>query len=97
MEDDEGLNTDDLTMCLYDFLLAGTDTTSSTLKWMVLYLTLYQEVQDRCREEIREVIGDKKCSLEDIQRLPYTQVSGMYYCTLLCTGCPQKGGIRKLS
>ena len=76
MEDDEGLNTEDLTMCLSDFLMTGTETSSTTLKWVVLYLTLQQEVQDRCREEIREVIGDNKCTIEDIQRLPYTQVSG---------------------
>ena len=66
---------DDISNCLSDFLLAGTETTSTTLKWMVLYLTLYQEVQERCREEIKEVIGDDKCTLEDIQRLPYTQVN----------------------
>ena len=76
MEDDGGLNTDDLAINLFDFLLAGTETSSTTLKWVVLYLTLHQEVQDRCRAEIREVIGDRKCGLEDIQRLPYTQVSG---------------------
>ena len=76
MEDDEGLNTEDLTMCLSDFLMTGTETSSTTLKWVVLYLTLQQEVQDRCREEIREVIGDSRCTIEDIQRLPYTQVSG---------------------
>ena len=75
MEDDGGLNTDDLAINLFDFLLAGTETSSTTLKWVVLYLTLRQEVQDRCRAEIREVLGDDKCSMEDIQRLPYTQVS----------------------
>ena len=75
MEEDEGLNTDDLAMNLFDFLLAGTETSSTSLKWLVLYLTLHQEVQDRCRAEIREVLGDDKCSIEDIQRLPYTQVS----------------------
>ena len=74
MEDDEGLNTDDLAINLFDFLLAGTETSSTTLKWMVLYLTLQQEVQDRCREEIREVIGDKKCTLDDTLRMPYTKV-----------------------
>ena len=76
MEDDEGLNTDDLIMCIADLLHTGTETTSTTLKWMVLYLTLHQEVQDRCREEIREVIGGNRCTVEDIQRLPYTQVTG---------------------
>ena len=74
MEDDEGLNTDDLAFNLFDFLLAGTETSSTTLKWVVLYLTLHQEVQDRCRKEIREVIGDNKCRVEDIKILPYTKV-----------------------
>ena len=75
MDDDETLNTDDLAISLFDFLLAGTETSSTTLKWVVLYLTLHQEVQDRCREEIRRVVGDNKCTIEDIMRLPYTQVS----------------------
>ena len=74
MEDDEALNKDDLTMSLVDFLLAGTETSSTTLKWLVLYLSLHQEVQDRCRAEISGVIGDQKCSVEDVLRLPYTQV-----------------------
>ena len=82
MEDDEGLNYDDLTFNLYDFLVAGTETTSTTLKWMVLYLTLQQEVQDRCRKEIREVLRDNRCRVEDIQRLPYTQV-GLYFSDIL--------------
>ena len=75
MEEDEGLNKDDLAINLFDFLLAGTETSSTTLKWLVLYLTLHQSVQDRCREEIVRVIGANRCSLEDIVNLPYTQVS----------------------
>ena len=78
MEEDEGLNTDDLAMNLFDFLLAGTETSSTTLKWLVLYLTLHQEVQDRCREEILRVIGANRCRLEDIVNLPYTQVGSRY-------------------
>ena len=56
MEDDEGLNKDDLAINLFDFLIAGTETSSTTLKWLVLYLALHQDVQDRCREEIRGVV-----------------------------------------
>ena len=75
MEEDEGLNKDDLAINLFDFLLAGSETSSTTLKWLVLYLTLYQEVQAKCREEILRVIGANRCRLEDIVSLPYTQVS----------------------
>ena len=74
MEEDEGLNKDDLALNLFDFLLAGSETSATTLKWLVLYLTLHQEVQARCREEILRVIGENRCRLEDIVNLPYTQV-----------------------
>ena len=57
MEEDEGLNKDDLAINLFDFLLAGTETSATTLKWLVLNLSLHQEVQARCREEIIRVIG----------------------------------------
>ena len=40
-----------VTLCL-DFFLAGSETSSTTLSWAVLYLTLYPEVQKKCREEI---------------------------------------------
>ena len=75
MEEDEGLTMDDLAISLYDFLLAGTETSSTTLKWLVLYLTIHQEVQARCREEIVRVIGANTCRLEDIPSLPYTQAT----------------------
>ena len=75
MEEDEGLTMDDLAISLYDFLLAGTETSSTTLKWLVLYLTIHQEVQARCREEIVRVIGAHTCRLEDIPSLPYTQAT----------------------
>ena len=75
MEEDEGLNMDDLAISLFDFLLAGTETSATTLKWLVLYLTIHQEVQARCREEIIRVIGAHTCRLEDIPSLPYTQAT----------------------
>ena len=75
MEEDEGLNMDDLAISLFDFLLAGTETSATTLKWLVLYLTIHQEVQARCREEIVRVIGAHTCRLEDIPSLPYTQAT----------------------
>ena len=43
----EELNILDLTGCIHDFFIAGTETSSTTLKWILLYLTLHQDVQDR--------------------------------------------------
>ena len=43
----EDFNKKDLAVSMWDFLHAGTETSSTTLKWIVLYLTLYQDVQDK--------------------------------------------------
>ena len=43
----EELNILDLTACIHDFFVAGTETSSTTLKWILLYLTLHQDVQNR--------------------------------------------------
>ena len=45
--DDSKYNVKDLIGCIYDFFVAGTETSSTTLKWIVLYLTLHEDVQDR--------------------------------------------------
>ena len=43
----EEFNILELTACIHDFFTAGTETSSTTLKWILLYLTLHQDVQDR--------------------------------------------------
>jgi hypothetical protein len=41
------------TICL-DFFAAGSETTSTTLTWAVMYMTLYPKVQETCQKEINE-------------------------------------------
>ena len=43
----DNFNTEDLGSIMMDFFLAGTETSSTTLKWIVLYLTLHQDVQNK--------------------------------------------------
>jgi len=70
---EEDFNVRDLTSCIYDFFLAGTETSSTTLKWILLFLTLHEDVQDRCREEIRKTVGNGQVSATDLPCLPYLQ------------------------
>ena len=37
--------------------LAGTDTTSQAIKWALLYVCLYPDVQEKIRTEIQQVAG----------------------------------------
>lgn len=56
-----------------DFFLAGTETTSSTLRWAFLYMLYFPDVQRRVHEELDAVVGrDRLPELSDKPNLPYT-------------------------
>lgn len=53
---------------------AGTETTSGTLTWFVLAMTMYPDVQKRAHEEIDAVVGrDRLPTFSDMDRLPFIQ------------------------
>ena len=52
-------NTDQLTIICLDLFQAGSETSSTTLSWAVMYLTLYQDVQEKCWMEINQQLGGK--------------------------------------
>jgi cytochrome P450 len=68
------MNVLDLCANIQDFFTAGTETSSTTLKWIVQYLVLHQDVQDRCRAEIQRVVGEGRVSVGDLPSLPFLQV-----------------------
>ncbi|NP_001070926.1 y cytochrome P450, family 2, subfamily AA, polypeptide 2 [Danio rerio] len=56
-----------------DLFLAGTDTTETTIRWGLIYLIQNPDVQERCHEEIVQVLGyDRLPSMDDRDKLPYT-------------------------
>ncbi|XP_040263277.1 cytochrome P450 2D14-like [Bufo bufo] len=57
----------------YDLFSAGTETTSTTLRWALLYMILYPDVQSKVQEEIDQVIGrERKPTMGDALQMPYT-------------------------
>ena len=52
-------NADQLTIICLDLFQAGSETSSTTLSWAVMYLTLYQDVQEKCWMEINHQLGGK--------------------------------------
>ncbi|KAF7659672.1 hypothetical protein LDENG_00294510 [Lucifuga dentata] len=64
---------ENLIICVLDLFMAGSETTSSTLRWSFLYMSKYPEVQERVQAEIDTVIGQsRQPSMEDRVNLPYT-------------------------
>jgi cytochrome P450 len=75
MEDDNqsGLLTEDhLHMAVSDVFLAGFETTTTALRWILLYLILYPEVQAKIHQELDDVLpSDKAPVIKDRERLPF--------------------------
>ncbi|XP_021056169.1 cytochrome P450 2J6-like isoform X4 [Mus pahari] len=66
-------NEENLICSTLDLFLAGTETTSTTLRWALLYMALYPEVQEKVQAEIDQVIGQAKHPrLADRDSMPYT-------------------------
>ncbi|CAJ0933284.1 unnamed protein product [Ranitomeya imitator] len=61
-----------------DLFIAGTDTTTNTLLWSLLYMCLHPNVQEKVQAEIDSVIGrDRPPSLTDKIQMPFTEATIM--------------------
>ncbi|XP_069593146.1 cytochrome P450 2D15-like isoform X1 [Ranitomeya imitator] len=66
-------NETNLLLTTYDLFIAGSETISITLRWAVLFMILYPDVQSKVQEEIDRVIGrERKPTIEDVLQMPYT-------------------------
>ncbi|KAK1896913.1 Cytochrome P450 2J2 [Dissostichus eleginoides] len=64
---------DNLVLCCLDLFLAGSETTSKTLQWGLIYLINNAQIQDKVHAEIDRVIGQsRQPSMADRPNLPYT-------------------------
>ncbi|XP_003796393.1 cytochrome P450 2U1 isoform X1 [Otolemur garnettii] len=71
-------NEDYLFYIIGDLFIAGTDTTTNSLLWCLLYMSLNPDVQEKVHEEIERVIGPNRApSLTDKAQMPYTEATIM--------------------
>ncbi|XP_052032755.1 cytochrome P450 2J4-like isoform X1 [Apodemus sylvaticus] len=66
-------NEENLICSTLDLFFAGTETTSTALRWALLYITAYPEVQEKVHSEIDRVISHgRQPSTDDRDSMPYT-------------------------
>ncbi|NXQ00012.1 CP2J2 protein, partial [Vidua macroura] len=71
--DSDTFQEEHLIACSLDLMFAGTETTSSTLRWALLFMATHPEIQARVQAEIDAVIGQARPpALEDRNNLHYT-------------------------
>ncbi|XP_040216484.1 cytochrome P450 4B1-like [Rana temporaria] len=72
-ENGQGLSDEDLRAEVDTFMFEGHDTTASGVSWTLYCMAIYPEHQNKCREEIRELLGGRNTlEWDDLGRMPYT-------------------------
>uniref|UniRef100_A0A3Q2GXC5 Cytochrome P450 family 4 subfamily F member 2 n=1 Tax=Equus caballus TaxID=9796 RepID=A0A3Q2GXC5_HORSE len=73
-EDGKELSDEDIRAEVDTFMFAGHDTTASGLSWVLYNLARHPEHQERCRQEVRELLRDrepKEIEWDDLAQLPF--------------------------
>ncbi|XP_059197064.1 cytochrome P450 2J4-like [Centropristis striata] len=72
-ESDLGFTETNLALCSLDLFLAGTETTTITLLWALIFLIKNPDIKDKVQAEIDRVIGQsRQPKMADRANLPYT-------------------------
>lgn len=69
---DTHYNENNLIFSVTNLFGAGTDTTAATLKWGLLFMAKYPQIQDKVHEELNRVVGNRQVRINDRKHLPYT-------------------------
>lgn len=90
---DSTFSLEQLSAIISDLFLAGTETTTTTLRWSLALLACYPEIQERMFTEINERIGTTKLpSVEDRMKLTYVEAfykEVLRFCNLIPSTIPR--------
>ncbi|KAL8188135.1 UNVERIFIED_CONTAM: hypothetical protein K2H54_062060 [Gekko kuhli] len=66
-------NEDNLRQCIFDLFIAGTETTSLTLRWALLFMANHPDIQEKILKEMEDALGSSQLlRYQDRKKLPYT-------------------------
>lgn len=70
---DSSLDENNLKVAAYHLIVAGMESTASTIRWILLYLIRNPHIQDKMYAEINRVLKQEPPSVADKKQLPYAQ------------------------
>ncbi|NXS18454.1 CP2DR protein, partial [Mystacornis crossleyi] len=71
--EENGFHYNNLRLVTADLFTAGSETTSTTLRWGLLYMLFHPEIQSKVQAEIDKVIGrERPPTMKDQASMPYT-------------------------
>ncbi|XP_059903554.1 cytochrome P450 2U1 isoform X2 [Gadus macrocephalus] len=77
-EEDSSFSEDYLFYIIGDLFIAGTDTSTNSILWMLLYMALHPDVQEKVQAEMDKVVGRARLpSMKDKGSLPFTEATIM--------------------
>ncbi|XP_077413245.1 cytochrome P450 2K1-like [Vanacampus margaritifer] len=65
-------NEQNMNFVVANLFAAGTDTTATTLRWALLLMAKYPQIQERVHEELSREVASRLIDVEDRKNLPYT-------------------------
>ena len=72
LTDKDSFTEKEVTDNVMTMLLAGEDTTANSIAWVIYFLVLYPDIQERLRSEIGAVLGNEPLSaFEQVRAIPY--------------------------
>ncbi|KAM8938751.1 vitamin D 25-hydroxylase [Pelodytes ibericus] len=67
-------STENLIFSVGELIIAGTETTTNVLRWAILFMALYPNIQGQVQKEIDLVVEPNRIpTLEEKSRMPYTE------------------------
>ncbi|KAI8486073.1 cytochrome P450 2 sub U member 1 [Branchiostoma belcheri] len=67
----DGLTEENVMYLANDLFIAGTETTTTTLLWSLLFMTLNPDIQSKVQQELDAVVGEGLPALSHRSQLPY--------------------------
>ncbi|XP_078524214.1 cytochrome P450 2J2-like [Lissotriton helveticus] len=85
---------DSLVQVVVDLYFAGSETTTTTLRWALLHMANNLEIQDKVQKELDAVFGNSQIiNYEDRHKVPYTNAvihEIQRYCNIVGVGVPRR-------